>query len=788
MSSQSQNNFNIQNKLIRIDGEYVKLYVTTNKTLPKLLKNTGSLIVYHDGVLSEKNDFTPINHLYLGNNLIASGWGFHKEVQRDDAEYFFNYGNGSSDGKHIGGEEFSYNYYDTVRKLYDTIPFWDNDLLSNDVITNYELYFEDERRQHINYPNTYSLPTFKSLYKDANVFSTINDIITRVCYKNNVENAKFIQYDSLLTNPDGTNAPYIYQDFDANSIVESNIGKSYLTNFTANIIKDDTKNLYRRPIYLDMLPYMLGPAIYDKPEIKDIDVKIYYKYSKNSNGGGVASDKFGNFVAKKVNGKYQLPKGANIYAVTLEMDVKMNDGKEITGCGFDYMVTKYNEAKLQITENQSDTTTKVSDILSTLLFDENINLNGVQISNNYKTFTSNYESTNLTIEKQYESKYGTDYTHVTFTYNLGNKLSIPIENTTFIKNLYLKVAGVNKLKKYAAFDTANNGYFYDATKLNCYNSNLNSHIMYSLEYAWKSTLVYLPYDIEIEPVDVIFVGTKPIDPVTGNSDSERYKFNIIELFGNSLNIGTIYNNYSKKLLNAPLRSNNLDGSDILMIGVPNGKLIKNVFANVEYTNNTRRIRKDNITGLLKLISNVNYFISLNPEMNTYDNDKTVYRYAAITDLETNVYSQPYNVYFAILPRTYNKNTDNAIISFEVEFDSEPAYNNRDNVFSAQDWSTLYNFNKRGSANNNIKVVTNNYPYDNIDIPELLLSDNVNVKFVTNVDYDGTHIFNLSMNLTNIQAINLERISSFNPLAQFITETNQNKFIEKYCSELNDLSL
>ena len=143
--------------------------------------------MYHDGVLSEKNDFTPINHLYLGNNLIASGWGFHKEVQRDDAEYFFNYGNGSSDSKHIGGEEFSYNYYDTVRKLYDTIPFWDNDLLSNDVITNYELYFEDERRQHINYPNTYSLPTFKSLYKDANVFSTINDIITRVCYKNNVE-------------------------------------------------------------------------------------------------------------------------------------------------------------------------------------------------------------------------------------------------------------------------------------------------------------------------------------------------------------------------------------------------------------------------------------------------------------------------------------------------------------------------------------------------------------------------------------------------------------------------
>ena len=80
-----------KNKLVKIDGEYVKLYVTTNKTLPKLLKNTGSLIVYHDGVLSNTNDNTPINYLYLGNNLISSGWGLHKEVQRNDTEYFFNY-------------------------------------------------------------------------------------------------------------------------------------------------------------------------------------------------------------------------------------------------------------------------------------------------------------------------------------------------------------------------------------------------------------------------------------------------------------------------------------------------------------------------------------------------------------------------------------------------------------------------------------------------------------------------------------------------------------------------
>ena len=37
-----------QYKLLNLNGEYVKLYVTTNQTLPKLLKNSGSLVVFHD--------------------------------------------------------------------------------------------------------------------------------------------------------------------------------------------------------------------------------------------------------------------------------------------------------------------------------------------------------------------------------------------------------------------------------------------------------------------------------------------------------------------------------------------------------------------------------------------------------------------------------------------------------------------------------------------------------------------------------------------------------------------
>ena len=150
-------------------------------------------------------------------------------------------------------------------------------------------------------------------------------------------------------------------------------------------------SVYRRKIYLDMIPYMLGPAKYDKPEVKDIDVKIYYKYSKNENKG-VYFDNFGEFVANKVNGKYRLPKGAIIYKIVLNMDVKMNDGKKISECSFDYMITTFNEAKGQLNSNQSDTTNKISNIVNTLLFDEKIDLSNVNIKNDYKTFSQSYKT------------------------------------------------------------------------------------------------------------------------------------------------------------------------------------------------------------------------------------------------------------------------------------------------------------------------------------------------------------------------------------------------------------
>ena len=78
-----------KNKLLKLDGEYVKLYVTKNTSLPKLLKNSGSLIVLNDDnnsdVIESLWDNKNSNYLYLGNEVIAGGFGFNDVEQKDKA-------------------------------------------------------------------------------------------------------------------------------------------------------------------------------------------------------------------------------------------------------------------------------------------------------------------------------------------------------------------------------------------------------------------------------------------------------------------------------------------------------------------------------------------------------------------------------------------------------------------------------------------------------------------------------------------------------------------------------
>ena len=815
MSVQSSNNFNIQNKFIKIDGEYVKLYVTTNKTLPKLLKNTGSLIVYHDGLLNDKNDNTPINHLYLANNLIASGWGFHKESQRDDAEYFFNYGN-DLQNNHIGKDDaqYNHNYYDIIEKLYDRLSFWDELNAGTDVIQKHSLYLEGE---------TPGAVSFRSLYEDSSVFHTINDIADRICSTNKSNDKRFVPYNALLTNTEMF-APYIsqYFNYDIFYIKEGNnaiqFENSQVIDFKNSCNVDSYNSLYRN-IYLDMLPYMLGPAIYEKPEIIDIDAEIFYGYDSSTinysyNDGDNLISKY---KAKKVNGKYQIPKGANILSVALNVTVKMNDARSLKDMSFKFAKTQYNN---HITNgNTSDETSSLNSFKnnqSTIIYADirnNSNYNETnckQIAENFHSFSTVYDTKKIALSK-IDTIYDDNFVKFSGEFSYESNLSVLFEDVTLIQDIKFTVEGISKLKRYAAFS---NEFFMSPvsgrTALRCMtdrthklakfdnSGKLIEDLMYSFEYAWTETEIDTKMKIEVEATDILFVNTIPVNgkfkdnntyAISENATNNNLSFTTDDVFASYKYISSIVNNYSIKILEKPLKrevsNSKVDeykqGFDIVTFGIPCSKMIKNVWANIElYNTNYRKVQKENITGLLKYINKRNYFISLNPEMaKNSSNNSVVYRFACITDVQTNIFAQPYKIYFCILPRTYITDTqNNGIISFEIELDEQPNYISSE--WSNEQYVSQYSVNvAMYTKNRYIDVVGDNISiYRKIDIKNDINSNNIEA--LTNTNYDSTHIFNLSYVYSQ---------QSLNPFAMI---SNDEDYIESiknmYLEKLNNISL
>lgn len=76
MSNNNSYSF-VKEKLFKINGEYVKFYVTTNSKLYQLLANSGAAVIYHE-------NSTKINYIYVGGELIASGYGV-KDIDSRDA-------------------------------------------------------------------------------------------------------------------------------------------------------------------------------------------------------------------------------------------------------------------------------------------------------------------------------------------------------------------------------------------------------------------------------------------------------------------------------------------------------------------------------------------------------------------------------------------------------------------------------------------------------------------------------------------------------------------------------
>ena len=116
------------NDISKFNNQYLKCIVTkydsTVNAVNGYLANSGALIVYHPE--SETDTYTTIingeeintkynrNYVYLGNEFLASGYGFLCKDMRDDAEKIVK------------------NYDRTIKDIKDTIQNEKNDRISGD--------------------------------------------------------------------------------------------------------------------------------------------------------------------------------------------------------------------------------------------------------------------------------------------------------------------------------------------------------------------------------------------------------------------------------------------------------------------------------------------------------------------------------------------------------------------------------------------------------------------------------------------------------------------------------
>ena len=335
-----------QYSLLKLNGEYVKLYVTTNPNLPRLVKNSGSLVVYHDlysdinlnnelsnevyfpieesindnnkyfriynrstenadyysqkmsqefsntGItdndgneFSEEPFFTDgenyilngferinyhdfitnkSNYLYLGNELIAGGWGFLNKNQRD-----------------LAIKELLY------------LPQWCNDL--QDSIT-----LEQLRRKN----QDYALDTkfIKYVKKGSNLGANWDNIDNHI-------NPNGFLYLSLA---DFDSEQFYFENSERN-ITINNVSERVTISHdilqmwaTSEEGSDEYKYKETTQFLLKDLPKLFNHADYEDIEISNIDFVLklmFYKLTKNSTGNYTLED----------NNKFNIENGTYTY-------------------------------------------------------------------------------------------------------------------------------------------------------------------------------------------------------------------------------------------------------------------------------------------------------------------------------------------------------------------------------------------------------------------------------------------------------------------------------------------
>ena len=191
----------MENNLLNINGEYVKFYITTNSNIPYILKNSGSIVIYHDKNNALSNELIPfsysLNYIYLGNEIIASGYGLSNiDLRNKSEEIAINYDERQNEINTYFSEvkdDISYLYNNILtyngNLQYTYITTYDNTISTDEYLFNTvnAKYKEAEIVNEKTIITYYSISDPANLYKfyneiafnvDINDYSTLNTVIS----------------------------------------------------------------------------------------------------------------------------------------------------------------------------------------------------------------------------------------------------------------------------------------------------------------------------------------------------------------------------------------------------------------------------------------------------------------------------------------------------------------------------------------------------------------------------------------------------------------------------------
>ena len=247
---------NRNNTLDRFNNEYLKCIVTTHASMINALKDKGALIIYQSKD-NKNNDFLR-NHIYLGNEFLASGYGFKTFDDLTNAENIINSYKTDNETINTNIANLENNYKDIEQRVnnkldnfepniivhdsnnntinLDDVFFHGKPALYNDFeITNAQIviqYFDGEySNQFTNQYKTLVINNFNSSNViDLPIGSQIKDINFILSYtkndSNGISDLNITYYNSMENYNDDNMSVLTYSELQLNSVAEQ--GKLHL--------------------------------------------------------------------------------------------------------------------------------------------------------------------------------------------------------------------------------------------------------------------------------------------------------------------------------------------------------------------------------------------------------------------------------------------------------------------------------------------------------------------------------------------------------------------------------